>query len=219
MYSFYIWSFQYLAAHEVALLTATTPLFVILIGSFREKFWSGMFFLGALFAVIGAAVIAIRPGEISVTMTGVALVQAANLCFAIGQLFYKKIKLTENFLDHTVFGWAFLGACIVPLFITYARGWQTIVWPHDTTQWMTILYLGIVPSGLGFFLWNKGVSEVNIGQASVMNNLKIPLAVGFSWLLFGENVSWLRLLTGALLIVFGLWLVKLEKKKQLSIFV
>ena len=40
-----------------------------------------------------------------------------------------------------------------------------------------IAYLGLVPSGLAFFLWNRGATQVSVGTLAVMNNLKVPLAV------------------------------------------
>ena len=47
---------------------------------------------------------------------------------------------------------------------------------------VTVLYLGLVPSGLAFNLWNLGATRVRAGILAVMNNLKIPLAVGVALL-------------------------------------
>ena len=44
-------------------------------------------------------------------------------------------------------------------------------------QVAALLFLGILPSGLAFFLWNVGVRRVGVGTVSVMNNAKVPLAV------------------------------------------
>ena len=67
-------------------------------------------------------------------------------------------------------------------------------------QWTILVYLGIVASGLCFFLWNRGARLVSAGQLAVMNNLKIPLGVAVSLFIFREPANGWTLLVGALLI-------------------
>ena len=55
------------------------------------------------------------------------------------------------------------------------------------SQALTLLYLGGVASGLGFFLWNQGAARVNAGMLAVMNNAKVPLGIAVSLLFFGEH--------------------------------
>jgi drug/metabolite transporter (DMT)-like permease len=64
------------------------------------------------------------------------------------------------------------------------------------TQTWILVYLGIVASGVGFFLWNLGATRVSAGTLAVMNNAKIPLAVACSLLFFGESADLPRLLLG-----------------------
>lgn len=63
-----------------------------------------------------------------------------------------------------------------------------------------LAYLGVVASGLCFFLWNRGAQLVAAGQLAVMNNLKIPLGVAVSLFVFREPANFWTLLVGALLI-------------------
>src|SRR5690606_11317413 len=79
------------------------------------------------------------------------------------------------------------------------------------TQAATILYLGLVPSGLGFFLWNVGVRRSREGTAAVLNNAKVPLAIAVSWLLFEPFPtlhSLARTLLALILITCALWLTE-----------
>jgi drug/metabolite transporter (DMT)-like permease len=78
-------------------------------------------------------------------------------------------------------------------------------------QVATILYLGLVPSGLGFFLWNVGVRRSREGTAAVCNNAKVPLAIAVSWLIFEplptlQNLG--RTLCALALITAALWLAE-----------
>jgi len=71
---------------------------------------------------------------------------------------------------------------------------------------LVLLYLGLLASGVGFFLWNVGATRVEAGILAVFNNVKIPLAVLVSLLFFREHADWLRLLCGGGIIALALWL-------------
>ena len=78
-------------------------------------------------------------------------------------------------------------------------------------QWKSILYLGFIASGIGFFLWNKGATKSNTGTLAACNNAVVPLAVICSLFLFGEikNIdadALLKLCTGSILI-FGAMII------------
>ena len=73
-------------------------------------------------------------------------------------------------------------------------------------QWQSIIYLGCVASGLGFFLWNKGATRSNPGTLAAFNNAVVPFAVIISLLVFGESETMdlenlLRLFVGSALII------------------
>ena len=61
----------------------------------------------------------------------------------------------------------------------------------------------LIPSGLGFYLWNKGSTRVSYGSLAVMNNFKIPAAVLIAWLVFSESVEWAAALSSLLLLGIG----------------
>jgi drug/metabolite transporter (DMT)-like permease len=69
-----------------------------------------------------------------------------------------------------------------------------------------LAYLGLVASGLGFFLFNAGARRASIGALAIFNNVKIPLAILASALVFREEVDWPRLALGGAIIggAFGL---------------
>jgi len=72
------------------------------------------------------------------------------------------------------------------------------------TQWFTLFYLGVIASGVGFFLWNVGATKVEAGTLSVMNNLKIPFGVIFAFIILGESVNYTQLLIGSIFIIIAL---------------
>jgi drug/metabolite transporter (DMT)-like permease len=70
---------------------------------------------------------------------------------------------------------------------------------------VVLLYLGALASGVGFFLWNIGVTKTGTGTLAVMNNAKIPLAVGCSLLFFGEHADLPRLAISLVLLTTAVW--------------
>ncbi|MCB0283255.1 MAG: EamA family transporter, partial [Calditrichaeota bacterium] len=83
----------------------------------------------------------------------------------------------------------------------------------NSNQIMVLLYLGILSSGICFFLWNYGATKVNNGTLAVLNNLKVPLGVLISITVFGENGDWKRLLLGGTVIFAAIIINEFFKNK------
>ena len=215
MYVLYIESYTVLAGHEVAILTALTPLHVVLLDGALRRRLEGRALAGAALAVGGALLIAVRPWADG-GARGVLLVQAANLCFAAGQVLYGRwARDTE--LDHrSVFGLLYLGAAGLTLALAAAGGSLSEVRALTATQLWVLAYLALAASALGFFLWNVGAARVQAGTLAVFNNVKVPLAVVVSLVVFREDAQVPRLLGGSLLIVGGLTLTLARSHPRLS---
>ena len=64
-------------------------------------------------------------------------------------------------------------------------------------QWGLLAYLGVIASGLCFFLWDRGATRVGAGTLALMNNLKIPLGAVVSIVVLKERYN-LRTLLASL---------------------
>jgi len=212
MYIAYIASFKSLKAYEVALFTIFTPIYVTLIDdAFRKKF-NPLYLVTALLAVVGTWIIKsgepLSPG----IMSGFLLVQVSNLTFAFGQVYYRRLMAEHNELkDQNVFGVLYLGAVAVTLAATlFFTPLAEIT--LTAKQFWTLVYLGVFASGICFFLWGIGSRKVNTGALAIFNDLKVPLAVAVSLVVFGEKTNWVTLLIGGLIVVaslvFNEWLTK-----------
>jgi len=207
MYMFYYQSFLYLTVPEVLLFTILTPIYVTLIYDIlcRQPLRLGYLF-SALLAVVGAAVI--RYDQLSSQfLFGLLLIQAANICFAIGQVGYKRLIEVNQIPQHNAFAWFYLGALIVAL-----MGWLIFGNIHQlpTTglQWGILVWLGIGASGLGYFMWNYGATQVDVGTLAIMNNALIPAGLLVNFALWQQDVNWSKLVVGGLIIVASLFVHK-----------
>ncbi|HEY1108783.1 MAG TPA: EamA family transporter [Opitutaceae bacterium] len=206
-------SYRYLQAYEVVLLTITTPILVTLLADALDRTFRWQALAAAGLAVIGAAFIAVRSTELKLTLTGVVLVQLSNAAFAIGQVAYRQLRLRETALrDRDIFGLLYVGAAAVTLLVMFARVDLSTVSLTSTQIW-TLLYLGILASGVCFFLWNIGATQVSSGTLAVMNNAKAPLGVACSLIFFGESAPTLPLLASLAIMGLAVWLTNRSRSK------
>jgi drug/metabolite transporter (DMT)-like permease len=206
MYIAYITSFQFLPAHTIVLLTTTTPLFVTLFNDMSSRKFNALFFVTASMAFVGGAVIKYPDQPLRVSLVGIALVQISNIAFAFGQIYYKRLSATyPSWNDRSVFALLYLGAVLITALVSmYSTQFSR---PQVTaSQGLVLVYLGIIASGICFFLWNKGARFVNEGTLAIMNNLKIPLGIIASLILLGESTDFLRLVIGFGLMVGAAYL-------------
>ena len=208
MYVLYLAAFRYLQSFEIAMFTIFTPIYVILLDGAIARRLPVNAILAVLLAVVGAAVLQWRSGVSPSGQIGFLLMQASNLCFAAGQVAYQRLRPTvTQTTDAGLFGWLYLGGLLATLLASLA----TTEWADfrpDSSQWLTLLYLGIFASGLGFFGWNLGATKVSAGTLAVFNNLKIPLAVTVSLLVFGESTDPVRLILSSACLLAALFLAQ-----------
>ncbi len=205
MYMAYIWAYRFLLAYEVALFTIFTPVYVTLIDDLFRKRFQPFHFAVAVLAVIGTGIIIWHELSSPAFWKGFILIQFSNLFFAFGQIYYRKLRGQQTHLtsEASVFALLYLGALLITgFFAAFTTQWATL---HvSTAQWLTLIYLGAVASGVGFFLWNFGATKVNAGTLSVFNNLKIPTAILVAILFFGEKADIVRLLIGGSILIGAL---------------
>jgi drug/metabolite transporter (DMT)-like permease len=206
MYVCYIQSFSFLAAYQVALFTIFTPLYVAAFDDLLEKRFRPLHFWTAALAVAGTAVIVYSGWGQAGLLSGFFLVQISNICFAVGQILYRRLPVAgRKWRDRDAFAWLYLGGTTAAALAMLAS-WPLPGLHLETSQFSVLLYLGLLASGLGFFLWNIGALRVSAGTLAVMNNLKVPLAVAVSLVFFRESADLVRLGIGGGAILLALYL-------------
>ncbi|MAM56543.1 MAG: EamA family transporter [Salinicola sp.] len=206
MYLFFYHSFLLLTVPEVLLFTIFTPLYITLIDDLLARRFSPRYLAVAVLAVIGAAVIR-YDGVTANYWLGFVVVQGANLCFALGQVGYRHLaqRLPTDLAHRHLFGWFYLGALCIALPAFWVLG-DAAKLPTTSLQWGVLGWLGIVASGLGYFLWNKGACRVDAGTLAIMNNALIPAGLIVNLLIWNRDADLVRLGVGALILASSLWL-------------
>jgi len=194
MYIFLMESYVYAKnAWNVAFFTLFTPIYVILIYDFYARKFSLKSLILVMLSVVGAGLVIYDSSSLKETLTCFILLQASNICFAWGQVYYKKISPSFNSEEKSFFWLIYLSATLTAIIWLLIKEQGNVSFDISLKQFSALIYLGIVASGLCFFWWNKGAKFTNPAPLAIMNNLKTPLAVLVSFLVFAESTNLIAL--------------------------
>ena len=199
MYVLYIQSYQYLPAYLIATFTITTPIFI---GIFSQLLQNKSFSLSGIFSillvVLGSLMMRFNIVNPLDYWLGFFLIQCANICFAIGQIMFKKWCFKNTSVDIIYnFSQMFFGAVLITSMFSIIN--STNIGMLNTYNLFALLFLGLFSTGFGFLVWNLGSLQVSNERLAVMNNVVIPIAIFNSFLIFGEAINPMLFVPGLVL--------------------
>ena len=199
MYVLYIQSYQYLPAYLIATFTITTPIFI---GIFSQLLQNKSFSLSGIFSillvVLGSLMMRFNIVNPLDYWLGFFLIQCANICFAIGQIMFKKWYSKNTSVDIIYnFSQMFFGAVLITSMFSIIN--STNIGMLNTYNLYALLFLGLFSTGFGFLAWNLGSLQVSNERLAVMNNVVIPIAIFNSFLIFGEAINPMLFVPGLVL--------------------
>ena len=207
MYILYIQSYQYLPAYLIATFTITTPIFI---GIFSQLLDDKSFSLNGIFSiilvVIGSLMMRFNIVNLIDYWLGFFLIQCANVCFAIGQIMFKRWHSKNTSVDIIYnFSQMFFGAVLITSIFSIIN--STNLAMLNASNLYALLFLGLFSTGFGFLAWNLGAIQVSNERLAVMNNAVIPIAIFNSYLIFGEAINLILFLPGLVLFYIAFKLV------------
>ena len=211
---FFLYGVKYAAASDDSLVIGIGPVLIAVMASLilKERV-AGTKILGFASGLAGIIIISILSPNTQVLNRplGVTLVFGGATAYALYTVILRRFFSRNRADNHgpqqsslsilswiSFFGWFFL----IP-FSLLESPW-TYTW--DAGSWLGILYLAILSTVVGYFLYIEGVSKIGAGRSGVFGNLVPVFGVLTSFLLLGENlspwtaVSFLLILAGVLLV-------------------
>lgn len=85
-----------------------------------------------------------------------------------------------------------------------------IVIVHTAQGWLLVLYLGLVPTALAYWLFQMGLRSVSATTASILGMLDPLVTAVLAWALFGEILGTSGI-AGALLLILSIFLLSAQK--------
>ncbi len=199
MYIFYIQSYQYLPAYLIATFTITTPIFVSIADKYFFRKENSLKNILAIFLVVlGSYFMRYNIVNPIDYWYGFMLIQCANFVFAWGQIWFKKWSIKNKDTDIiSNFSQLFLGATAITSLSYFLISDNNV--QLTNINLLSLLFLGLCATGIGFLLWNIGATKVSSHRLAVSNNLVIPLAILNSIMIFGESINFLLFFPGVIL--------------------
>ncbi|GAB5387531.1 MAG: DMT family transporter [Alphaproteobacteria bacterium] len=164
---------------------------------------SGLQILGGVISTIGAGVIVLR-GQLSISLNpGDMIVMLAALCWAFYTSCLRLRPKTVSAAGFVTFTFALGPILLAPFYAWESLVIGRVVPFHDWQVLAVIGYVGIFPSILAYFCFNRGVELMGAGRAGQYIHLLPLIGSALAIWLLGEELKSYHLI-GAVLIISGL---------------
>jgi O-acetylserine/cysteine efflux transporter len=173
---------------------------------FRDRLgWRRAF--GMLLAFIGVTLIAGEP-RYEDNLTSILLVVGGAFTWAVGQIMIKTLGVVGGF---TLIAWMAMWAA-PQLFVAswlFEDGQMEAIENAPPIVWMTVVYLGLVMTALGYAIWYQLLARHDVNQVMPFLLLLPVTAVAGGVLFLGETLTLYTVAGGALAIggvaIINLW--------------
>lgn len=136
---------------------------------------------------------------------GVVLILFAVLGWSSGSVFAARQNFSLNILYAC--GWEFLFGGIALIVASLATGETIPLGSVDTQSWLSIGYLVIAGSLIGYMAYQYALKHLPTTQVAIYGYINPIVALFLGWLLLGEKLNW-RILIGVVITLTGVFLVQ-----------
>ncbi len=186
-----------ITAGQASFIIATIPIWTAMLAwRFLGERLTVSNWLGLLLGLAGVGIMSVDPSRLSIGL-GSWLVLGAALCAAGNLVITKDLLVRYRALDIAVYA-GIIGALPYLLHLPWT-------WPAsaglDLSGWLVLLYLGIIPVGLGYWLSSIALAALPASRVAQMLLLIPPMAAMIAWITIGEPPSKMLFVGGPLIIV------------------
>lgn len=199
------------SAQMGAIITSSTPAFMVIFARLllkeRLTLKKG---LSVSLATIGVLlIVGIGDMDLSSKLGGVSLLIAA-LTWALMSVLVKRLPATYSPIVVTTYSILVALIVLTPFVLPRLHIINISQLTHPTI-WGGLLYLGIVSTAGGFFLWNRGLQMLNASSGGIFFFFQPVVGTLLGWLILGENIG-VTFWIGSILILIGVLFVINEKE-------
>ncbi len=209
---FFVFGIAQTTANNSALILATVPVWVALIGTISGvervelKGWLGvgLSLSGIILIILGGE----HQTEFDfggATLRGDVLVLLGTWCWSSYTLLTRPMMRHYSSASVTSFS-TMMGT--IPLLLLSTPVLVNLDWAAvPFTAWVAVVFSGIFGIALAYFFWNYGVSRIGSARTALYSNLTPPIALLVAWLWLGETLT-AQQWGGALLALMGVVLAR-----------
>lgn len=217
---FLFWGLNYTSSIAGSLLSATSPVFVVLAGAFfLKEIVSNQEKLGLLIAFLGSIVITLSPAitEKSGNILGNLLIMIANFTWVAYVILAKRQlqnKVSPLFLTTTSFFIGFVTLLPITLVgIGSIADLVSFVADKPITSHLGVWYMALVSGALAYWLYQEGQRRIEASEATIFSYLSPIFAAPLALFWLGETIT-TPFLFGAIIIAGGVVIAEYKKRKS-----
>ncbi|WP_442599744.1 DMT family transporter [Neobacillus sp. D3-1R] len=210
--TFYFTGLHHTTPANASLIIAMSPIATILLERLIYKVkLTVKKSVGAVISLIGVfSIIGVAGGSLKISF-GDLNIFIAMLCLSISILFIRGLSKTMNSYVITIYATVLGSVLMIPAAGVehFVSGW---VISDSYLMWGLLIAAGIIAQGLAGFWWNKGVSEVGAGTASMFMNIQPFVAIVASHFVLGNPIL-LSQIIGGLMVLVGVFIANMPATK------
>ena len=205
---------QYISASAASVIIATIPIFVVILAAIclKEKITLKIV-LGVLLSLVGVVVISTVGRSDTLLevkyISGALAVLLAAVLAAGYTVAGKKMLQRYSALSLTVYV-CLLGSLGLIPFISSSLFEEVAA--MSLTGWSVVIFLGVFPTVIGYVLWYVALEIKSASETSVYLYFVPVLSTIISYILFRDEITWLFIFGGAL-VILGLHVVNKQSSK------
>ena len=202
---------KYTTASNTGWIIGTAPIFMAILAAFffREKI--GLLKIsGIIIAMFGLLLLIGKGNIINVDLIenkGDLLVLASAFTWGVYSMVNKKISLSYSPLMTIFYLFVMMVMIIIPFNLNGASVNSVVHLSLD--GWISILFLGLFCSGIAYVIWAYSLRDLESAKVGVFLYFEPLVTVLAAWVLLSESITFLLILSGAI-ITLGVVLVNKE---------
>jgi len=205
-----------LDAGIAALIVQLEVPFLVLLGALILGEQPGLRkWLGIAVAFVGMGLMA-HQGEFGANLISVAFVIGGAFFWALGQVMIRSLKDIEG-LQVTAWVAVFAAPQLLVMSLVFEEGQIEAIQTAGAVVWGAVVYLGVVMTALGYFLWNTLIRAHDVGRVAPFLLLLPVFAVLGGMLFLGEEPG-LEKLAGGAVILLGVAVIVFPVRRKAAPF-
>jgi drug/metabolite transporter (DMT)-like permease len=200
----FVWGLKYTTAPNASLAYALSPAFVLLISYFiNHERLSFLKTFGIVIALCGTVIVLTERGIAfgSDLFLGNVIELGASISWSFYTVLGRKAALKYGAVYSTALSMG-LGFIVFSAFMTFLPIPLVPVTLLSADQVVSLMYLGVITSGLGFALWYYMLTKYEAPKVAVFNNLQPVLTTILSFLVAG-NIPSTTFVVGGVIVITG----------------
>ena len=202
-FAFQFTSLLYTSAANSSTINALNPLTSSVIATFLTEERLNTKKVGLIFLALSGVLLTVTGGEIEVIHSlgfnkGDLIMLLAMLCFSIYGVYSK--KATSKYSPLLVTAYVFLFGLIQITPLMLMENVLGDVLSFSPEAWASIIFMAICSSVLGYLIQQVTIKKIGVNKTSLFINLVPLFAILFAYLVLGDPVSYINLLSATIII-------------------